>query len=80
MVLAVAPYFLVPARRDVGVSEVLHLATDMTYYAFMDAADAFVATDAFQDAKVSLFLSALMVGFFVWLWQRFNSGKPGGTG
>jgi len=52
----------------------------MTWYAFWDAADAFVATDAFQDAKGSLFLSALMVGFFVWLWQHFNSGRPGGMG
>ena len=80
MVLASAPYFLVPARRDVGVFEVLHLATDMTYYAFMDAADAFVATDAFQEAKATLFVSALVVGAFVWLWQHFNSGKPGGMG
>ena len=51
----------------------------LSWYGFWDAADAFVATEAFQDAKTSLFLSALMVGFFVWLWQHFNSGKPGGT-
>ena len=79
MVLAVAPHRVVPAQRGVGVSEVPHLATDMTFYEVLDAADAFVATEAFQDAKTSLFLSALMVGFFVWLWQHFNSGKPGGT-
>jgi len=61
------------------MSEVRDVATDMTYYAFMDAADAFVATDAFQDAKATLLVSALLVGFCVWLWQYFNSGKPGGT-
>ena len=45
MVLAVAPYFLVPARRDVGVFEVPDLATDMTLYEWLDATDAFVATE-----------------------------------
>ena len=45
-----------------------------------DSADAWVATEAVQDAKVTLFVSVLMVGFFVWWWQHFNSGKRGGTG
>ena len=52
----------------------------MTWYVFWDAADAFVATDAFQDAKATLLVWGLVALGLVWCWQHFNSGKPGGMG
>ena len=61
------------------MSEVRDVATDMTLYEWLDATDAFVATDAFQDARGTLLAWGLVALGLVWLWQHFNSGKPRGT-
>ena len=46
----------------------------MTWYAFWDAADAFVETDAWYTMKGWLIVFGVLI-----LWGYWHSGKPGGT-
>ena len=42
----------------------------MTWYAFWDAADAFVETEAFQDAKAALLVVGVIVVIWAWLGKK----------